>query len=298
MCGLFGLLDYQRSLSNRQKLNLLTALAVQSEVRGTDATGIAYYKGHHLYIQKAPRSAHNMKFRVENADFIMGHTRAATQGSAKDNYNNHPFPGYAGGSFALAHNGVLFNDIFLKRSLPSTRIKTDSYVAVQLLEQSGKVNFTTIRNMVEMIDGSFAFTILNRKGLYFVRGSSPLYICHFPKQGIILYASTQDILERALQKANFQAYHQPIDIQPGEILHIDLQGQMQRDHFHLYADWYSPSLFPLTAADHELAMLYAKSLKMTPKEIEVLLSYGFTERDLDEMAFDRQYLEECRAICL
>ena len=71
----------------------------------------------------------------------MGHTRAATQGSAKDNFNNHPFPGYAGGSFALAHNGVLFNDIFLQRSLPVTKVKTDSYVAVQLLQQSGKVNF-------------------------------------------------------------------------------------------------------------------------------------------------------------
>ena len=182
MCGLFGLLDYQRHLSNDQKLNLLNALAIQSEERGTDATGIAYYKGSHLYIQKAPRPAHSMKLRTESsAAFIMGHTRAATQGSAKDNFNNHPFPGYAGGSFALAHNGMLFNDIFLQRSLPVTKVRTDSYVAVQLLEQSGRVNFTTIRNMAEMIDGSFAFTILNRKGIYFVRGSSPLCIYHFPK---------------------------------------------------------------------------------------------------------------------
>ena len=233
MCGLFGLLDYQRHLSNDQKLNLLNALAIQSEERGTDATGIAYYKGNHLYIQKAPRPAHNMKLRVENSTFVMGHTRAATQGSAKDNFNNHPFPGYAGGSFALAHNGVLFNDIFLQRSLPVTRVKTDSYVAVQLLQQSGKLNFAAIRNMAEMIEGSFAFTILNRKGIYFVRGSSPLCIYHFPKQGVIAYASTREILEKALAHGKFFAYHKEIHIQPGEILHVDLHGQIQRDHFHL-----------------------------------------------------------------
>ena len=43
MCGLFGLLDYQRHLSDVQKLDLLNALAIQREERGTDATGIAYY---------------------------------------------------------------------------------------------------------------------------------------------------------------------------------------------------------------------------------------------------------------
>ena len=48
----------------------------------------------------------------------------------------------------------------------------------------------------------------------------------------------------------------------------------------------------------DLAMLYARSLEMTPAEVETLLAYGFTESDLDEMAFDRQYREECKAMCL
>ena len=84
----------------------------------------------------------------------------------------------------------------------------------------------------------------------------------------------------------------------GEILHVDLHGQIQRDHLHLFTDWCSPSILRLTAADHDLAMLYARSLEMTPAEVETLLSYGFTESDLDEMAFDRQYREECKAMCL
>ena len=68
----------------------------------------------------------------------MGHTRMATQGSAGKNRNNHPFEGHSGSSsFALAHNGVLYNDRILRRELklPATAIETDSYAAVQLLER-------------------------------------------------------------------------------------------------------------------------------------------------------------------
>ena len=135
MCGLFGLLDYQRKLSPSERLELLTALAVESEIRGTDAAGIACYRQKNLHIQKAPGPAHQMEWDIGDAPFIMGHTRAATLGSPKDNYNNHPFPGFAGESFALAHNGVLWDNPFLKRKLPKTPVQTDSYLAVQLLEQ-------------------------------------------------------------------------------------------------------------------------------------------------------------------
>ena len=56
----------------------------------------------------------------------------------------------------------------------------------------------------------------------------------------------------------------------------------------------------------EVTLLYAladeltrrlRALGLTVEEVEVLLSNGFTERDLDDMAIDREYLEECRAMC-
>ena len=58
MCGLFGLLDYQRKLNPSERLELLTALSVESEIRGTDASGIACYRQKKLHIQKAPGPAH------------------------------------------------------------------------------------------------------------------------------------------------------------------------------------------------------------------------------------------------
>ena len=107
----------------------------------------------------------------------MGHTRMTTQGNEKFNYNNHPFYGHADKNFSFAHNGVLYNDIELRKEkhLPKTKIETDSYVAVQLIEQQGKLNFDALKNMAESVQGSFCFTALDENNtLYIVKGSNPM----------------------------------------------------------------------------------------------------------------------------
>ena len=144
MCCLFGLYDYGGTLSAKQKNRMIAALAAASEVRGIDATGIAYCMNGHLSVYKRPLPAHWMRFRIpEQAAAVMGHTRMTTQGSEYRNYNNHPFSGKAGQPFALAHNGVLTNDGLLRRQekLPVSKIETDSFVIVQLLEQAGSIGF-------------------------------------------------------------------------------------------------------------------------------------------------------------
>ena len=54
MCCLFGIYDYGHSLTVAQKKRLVSALAVASEDRGTDATGIAYNHNGHLTVYKRP----------------------------------------------------------------------------------------------------------------------------------------------------------------------------------------------------------------------------------------------------
>lgn len=141
MCSLFGLIDYQNTLTRRQKNHILQVLSKECEVRGTDATGIAYNFEGSIKVYKRPLAAHKLKFHVPNeVHVVMGHTRLATQGRPADNFNNHP---WSTGTFALAHNGVLWNDRDLRQTenLPDTRIQTDSYVAVQLLEQAKNPGF-------------------------------------------------------------------------------------------------------------------------------------------------------------
>lgn len=57
----------------------------------------------------------------------------------------------------MAHNGVLYNDKALRRSLhlPGTKIETDSYAAVQLIERQKALSFSSLRSMAESVEGSF-----------------------------------------------------------------------------------------------------------------------------------------------
>lgn len=139
MCCLFGLIDVKHQLPGAEKNRIISILAETSEARGTDATGYACNSHGKLIIEKQPLPAHRMKFQIPRDSYIvMGHTRLTTQGGAQKNKNNHPFLGKTNGMpFALAPNGVLTNDTVLRKSLclPKTNIETDSYIAVQLLEQ-------------------------------------------------------------------------------------------------------------------------------------------------------------------
>ena len=134
MCCLFGFIDYAGALSVTQKSRLIRELSIAAEARGTDATGIAYNTSRGLQIYKRPLAAHRLHLRIPaEAHVVMGHTRMTTQGSAKKNYNNHPFFGCVKGKyFALAHNGVIWNDLELRRikHLPRTKVQTDSFIAV------------------------------------------------------------------------------------------------------------------------------------------------------------------------
>ena len=105
-----------------------------------------------------------MELTVEDTVCVTYHTHYATQGNKKQNYNNHPFGGSCKNlRFALCHNGILDNDTILKKEykLPKTKIGTDSYVAVQLLEKKKQLNLDNIKSMAETVSGSFAFTILD-----------------------------------------------------------------------------------------------------------------------------------------
>ena len=143
MCAIFGLIDYNHTLNAKQREKLLRVLSEECEERGTDATGYAFNHNDKLIIYKRPYAAHKVHLRLhDDSNVVMGHTRMATQGNKLDNRNNHPFSGKVGNTnFALAHNGVLHNDVRLRKqmSLPNTPVKTDSYIAVQLLEQQ-KIN--------------------------------------------------------------------------------------------------------------------------------------------------------------
>lgn len=302
MCCLFGFIDYAGALSVTQKSRLIRELSIASEARGTDATGIAYNTSRGLQIYKRPLAAYRLHLRIPaEAHVVMGHTRMTTQDSAKKNFNNHPFLGHVKGeSFALAHNGVVWNDLELRHAkhLPRTKVQTDSYIAVQLIERQNALNLSSLKCMAEQVEGSFSFSVLSeRDDLYLIKGDNPLTIAYFPKVGVYVYASTAEILNKALARCgNWLGRGEKVDIAMGDIVKIDRNGHITRDTFDAskfyrssWGYWDTPLYPRLPHSEEEhLALLksVAKSFGFTSEMIDRLLDQGFTTMEIEELLYD------------
>ena len=292
MCCLFGLIDYGHGLTEKQRECLISALAVSAEVRGTDATGIAYNSRNRLRVYKRPCPAHFMSFHIPPDTFaVMGHTRMTTQGKASHNYNNHPFLGYVQGlPFALAHNGILYNDDTLRKNLrlPNTKIETDSFIAVQLIERKKALNFDSLRYMAEQVEGSFSFTVLDASdNLYIVKGDNPLSVYHFPSLRLYVYASTEGILRAALQRVRLlQKQYETVRLHCGDILRVNAWGQITYGRFD-NSSFYS--CLPLW----QVPALFGKSRRTYLDEIKALAAmFGHTSEDIDALAAQGFTLED------
>lgn len=312
MCCLFGLLDYNHSLDGKRKSQIISVLSKECEIRGTDATGIAYVSRDRLRIFKRPLPARQLHFHIpDDSTAVMGHTRMATQGCEKYNANNHPFEGRCDNTrFALAHNGVLHNDQTLRKQyrLPNTRIQTDSYVAVQLLEQERALSLDSLKNMAETVEGSFTFTVLDTQdNLYFVKGSSPMCIYHFQRAGFYLYASTEEILLTAVRKLRLSKLpHEKILLDNGDILKVDSQGHVEAGNFQptcFFNDfgfsrlgWFPPYEFhqPKRIQDDYLQELreMAGYYGYSPEDIDILYARGYSCEEIEECLYDEDYLED------
>ena len=283
MCAVFGFLDYKGKTGNATLKKLIHYLSVAAEVRGTDATGIAYVRDGSMVTYKKPKPAHKVKlFFPRGTRAVIGHTRFTTQGSEKRNCNNHPFEGHCGTeAFALAHNGVLYNDRELRR------------------EQ--QLDTENIRRTAELVEGSFVFTILkNDNTLFLVKGNNPLTIYHFPALGLYVYASTKSILDNALKRVKLNGKYSEVDVSEGEILEINSAGNLSRstftmqDYIHTmfnpynwdYAKWW------MEDEREELLLEYCGTFGVSEEEVELLLEVGYDPDEIEELLMDTAAMEE------
>ena len=304
MCALFGYLSYKGIVPYKVLKKLTQTLANAAEERGTDAAGISFVKDGHVTIFKRPKAAHRIHFHVPDGTVVvMGHTRLATQGDVKQNFNNHPFPGTAGDtSFAFAHNGVLWNDKELRKDklIPDTHIETDSYAACQLIESQGKLDFESLKFMAETVEGNFTFTVLDdNNSLYIIKGSNPMCLLHIPVLGLYVYASTESIMKKALQKIGLHKFAmERITIDEGDILSIDSSGNITRSEFESkiyrskYGKWYDYDDFSYYNMHEEILLAYCGCYGVDSEDVELLLEYGYTCDEIEEMLMEPSLLHE------
>ena len=299
MCALFGWLDYKHIIPYKVLKKLTQALANAAEERGTDAAGISYTKDGKVTIYKRPKPAHKIRFNApDGTTAIMGHTRLTTQGNQKFNQNNHPFYGHADKEFSFAHNGVLYNDVELRKekNLPDTHIETDSYVAVQLIEKQKKLDFNSLKNMAEDVRGNFTFTVLDEdNSLYIVKGSNPMYLLHFEMLGIYIYASTESIMKKALKKINMLSFpYTKIETSHGDIIKIDKNGTITRSEFEGKEDFRYASFMRYYDNweddyynQHEQLLLeMCNCYGIHEEDVILLLDYGYIADEIEDMLCD------------
>ncbi|GHU41709.1 hypothetical protein FACS1894111_04410 [Clostridia bacterium] len=249
MCGIFGMINYGNHLNKSEISGIYNSFANVCIARGEHAAGIAYVSDQDLIIKKDTRSFCEAAFtHPENTKILMAHCRLSLEKDYLENKNNHPFEGETldHSRFALAHNGILcdLRNIRKDLQLPTTDIVTDSYVAAQILNTQSKLDFESLKNMCEHLQGSYSFTVLDEANhLFFCRGDVPIYLVHFKKLKLYLYLSTRDLFEQALAQTSLNESYitsnlewelsdvRIVPIAKGEILRITDQGEISRGQF-------------------------------------------------------------------
>ena len=301
MCGLYGVLSYKNKLKDINEL--VDLLGMESAEWGTDATGVAFVNCGNIKVHKQPVSAYKFRPNVpKTAKAVIGHTRHTTQGDKNKNHNNHPWVERVDNcQFALAHNGVLWNDRDIQKQYKfNSKVQTDSYVAVQLLKMYKRLDFNSLKFMAETIDGSFSFNLLdNHNNVWLVKGDSPLSILHFQSKGVFVFASTSNILWKALVDSELfddlkNGNYNEIFLHEGDILKINSNGTMERDKFNYTESfgrhWYDfGSSYPETS--YFDSQLYIDDIKAVAgslgcsDEVEYMLRQGYTLDEIEEYMY-------------
>ena len=181
MCGIVGYIGGDQAapilLSGLQKL----------EYRGYDSAGVAVYNDGGLRVVKSKGRLSVLEGILEGGVTLpgtvgIGHTRWATHGAPSD-VNSHPQVS-DGGKFAVVHNGIIENYLYLKNHLIRRGVEfvseTDTEVVAQMLEYyyQGDV-LEAIRKVISKVEGSYALGIICAdcpEKLFAVRKDSPLII--------------------------------------------------------------------------------------------------------------------------
>lgn len=229
MCAIFGIgFLKDHSFRNNNALHqFINNLMIESQVRGTDATGLAFVQESRIVTIKKniPARRFSMLTSVKNtiktyADvskidgpeqlkIILGHCRKETKGTHKDKNNNHPI---ITKKVIGVHNGMISNDEALY----------DNYRAVEYIDRKGKVDSEIIFQLIDYysnhkeigtkfgikdtcsrIMGSYACAMINKKDsdvLWLFKATHPTCLVFYPKAGIVVFASDLDYIVNAVQK--------------------------------------------------------------------------------------------------
>lgn len=198
MCGIMGWYSFGKITPNKDKITNMFSLL---ESRGRDASGFAFISQGNLTVHKdGIRSSELVKTKVWEEltlpSSMILHTRMKTQGSEKNNANNHPL--FSKNGIAIVHNGIIYNDkeIFGKKQRDA---EVDSESILHLL--SMKLKGDKIKRLFDRIEGSFAVAVLDKSDpekLILIKKDNPIDLYYDSKDDILYFCSEREIMQEAL----------------------------------------------------------------------------------------------------
>ena len=198
MCGIMGWYSFGHTLPDKDKITNMFSLL---ESRGRDASGFAFIRDNNLIVHKdAMKSSEFVKTNdwkeLELPQSMILHTRMKTQGSEKNNANNHPL--FSKNGIAIVHNGIIYNDkeIFGKKERDA---EVDSESILHLL--SMKVKGDKIKRLFDKVEGSFAVAMLDKyypERLVLIKKDNPIDLYYDSKDDILYFCSEREIMQEAL----------------------------------------------------------------------------------------------------
>lgn len=200
MCGIMG---YIAMGNNKPDFGELTYMFSALQVRGHDAAGYAFIEDGQLIVRKqAVKSAEFVTMPEwmclkdkELPRIMIAHTRARTQGSEKNNMNNHPLFNKQG--MAIVHNGIINNDNEIFISKPRDA-QVDSEAILAVLSTGAK---DPVKKVFEKVSGSFAVAMIEVQKpdrLTLFKHSNPIELYLDKNKDILYFCSQRDIMQAAL----------------------------------------------------------------------------------------------------
>lgn len=237
MCGIAGFCLNPKSHERLpEPSKIAAALLEQIEARGTDSTGAAWAPRAFKRINLHKRAVRAREFIKQGRTDLMQddtmtavlHTRMATQGSPRNNLNNHPI---LQGPVVGVHNGHLSNDDELFKQLRVARHgEVDSEAAFALIAH-GK---GAITERLPMLRGRAALAWMDRRDasrgpvLHLARVSDSPLVIGQTKGGSFMFASTRPLLNAACASLNVDLVWQEecdegtyLQVQEGKVTTFD-----------------------------------------------------------------------------
>lgn len=207
-------------------MEYLEKVFLRSQSRGRDASGVANQGlGYLKSTEDAGKLVKSSSFkrfmkRSIGRKWVIGHTRAATQGDPQDNYNNHPITTKKG-KFLMIHNGIVGS----VKIDEDTNI-TDSYVVAKAIKRAWTKDslFKSVQDAYKYFYGWAGIVVISTKEIVLARRLAPIAIGEF--NGSIVFASERGFISEAknvmmMNDNRVIGYDSDGHIQRGRLRHID-----------------------------------------------------------------------------